>query len=413
MFAGSAVAAEGADGLSLTTAPAVIGVGDAQGFTLMVEDYNDSNVSDASCVTPGLHMEAYMRTRNVSLTTAVLVSALALSGVGTAHADELPATSDGIAEVVAAATPPDVAGDEASAVAKPGGSYASEGTDVQVAIPRTTDGEVNATAQTESGPVSVSVGVVADESVRGALASDGSVVYAGQGSTDATVQPTEDGMRIHTVISDASAPTRFVHDVTLSPGLRLVMMSDIPVDNAEGALMHEAGEPSGVLFLDAEDHVVGGFSSPWAKDANGMDVPTHYEIQDGALVQYVDHMGSDVAYPVVADPYLGFSLISSASWTKYAEGRTLKVTPTGWSRANAGSYLAGVSGWDELYSKYKNSGLNTNLDGMRDQYICHQQIVALRSPGKSTWNLDEWRPDVSYVQTVNSSCNPGGAKWFD
>ena len=53
------------------------------------------------------------------------------------------------------------------------------------------------------------------------------------------------------------------------------------------------------------------------------------------------------------------------------------------------------------------------LNGMRDQLICHQQIVAIKDPGKATWNIDEWRPDVGYLQTVNASCNPGGAKWFD
>jgi len=63
---------------------------------------------------------------------------------------------------------------------------------------------------------------------------------------------------------------------------------------------------------------------------------------------------------------------------------------------------------DELYSKYKDAGLNTNLQGMRDQYICHVQIVSVRSSRKPTWNLDEWRPNVGYAQTVNSACNPGG-----
>jgi len=45
---------------------------------------------------------------------------------------------------------------------------------------------------------------------------------------------------------------------------------------------------------------------------------------------------------------------------------------------------------------------------MRDQCICHVQIVSVRSSRKPTWNLDEWRPNVGYAQTVNSACNPGG-----
>ncbi len=176
----------------------------------------------------------------------------------------------------------------------------------------------------------------------------------------------------------------------------------------EGATASDA-----IFIVDSEGNTVGGFSSPWAKDANGNNVATHYEIRSENLVQVVDHRGSDVAYPVVADPYLGFDMIKSASWVHHSEGWTLQVTPTGWSRFNAGGYVPGVYGWRELYAKYKDRGLNTNLDGMRDQYICHQQIVAVRAPNKATWNLDEWRPNVSYAQTLNASCNPGGSKWFD
>lgn len=121
-----------------------------------------------------------------------------------------------------------------------------------------------------------------------------------------------------------------------------------------------------------------------------------------------------MTYPVVADPYFGYDLIQSARWVWHSgAGWTFEVTPTGWARWNAGGYLPGVYGWNELYSKYRYRGLNTNLNGMRDQYICHRQIVALRAPNKPTWNLDEWRPDVGYWQTLNTSCNPGGAKWFD
>lgn len=39
--------------------------------------------------------------------------------------------------------------------------------------------------------------------------------------------------------------------------------------------------------------------------------------------------------------------------------------------------------------------------------------VSVRAPRKATWNLDEWRPSVGYLQTVAQSCNPAGARWFD
>lgn len=153
---------------------------------------------------------------------------------------------------------------------------------------------------------------------------------------------------------------------------------------------------------------------PTARDGRGATVPARYEVTDGAIVRVVDHLRTVAVDAVLSMDYLGLDVISRADWSlEWNFGRVLHVTPTGWSRANAGGYISGVSGWDELYSKYRNRGLNTNVEGLRDQYICHQQIVAIRAPNRPTWNLDEWRPDVSYAATVNASCNPGGPVWLD
>jgi hypothetical protein len=104
----------------------------------------------------------------------------------------------------------------------------------------------------------------------------------------------------------------------------------------------------------------------------------------------------------VADPYLFLNLIARATWVSSGSGRTLQVAPTSWARLNGGSYSVGALGWRELYSKYRGSGLTTNLNAMRDQFICHQQFAFW----KSTWNLDEWRSDVGYPKTVTNLCNP-------
>jgi hypothetical protein len=41
--------------------------------------------------------------------------------------------------------------------------------------------------------------------------------------------------------------------------------------------------------------------APWARDAHGQVVSTHYEVEDGDLVQVVDS-SADTVFPVVADP---------------------------------------------------------------------------------------------------------------
>lgn len=272
----------------------------------------------------------------------------------------------------------------------------ARGENLDIAIPVNDAGEVSLSRPGDGADASLSVGLPATGSTEEAVvAEDGTVTYnSNLPSTDIAVQAFDDGVRVQTVLLNAAAPTEFTYPVNVPVGGSMTVTED-----------------GGVLVLDAEGVPHGGFAAPWAKDSQGADVPTRYEIRGRDVIQFVDH--ASAGYPVVADPWLWRDLISSANWVRRSEGWTLEVAPTGWARWNAGGYAVGVAGWNELYAKYRYRGLNTNLDGMRDQWICHQQIVAIRTPRKATWNLDEWRPNVSYAQTVNASCNPGGAKWFD
>ena len=72
------------------------------------------------------------------------------------------------------------------------------------------------------------------------------------------------------------------------------------------------------------------------------------------------------------------------------------------------TYKLGLFGWSEIREKYGNvgRGIKTNRVGMRNQWVCHQQFVGIADPKKETWNLDEWRSEVSYGATVRARCNP-------
>jgi hypothetical protein len=340
--------------------------------------------------------------------TAVGALSMAAGGAQAVEGPQLvPAAVDGIAQTVAAAVPEQLADSEVPASAAGSGTFATTG-DTAVTIPASAAGKVVA----QGGGVTFQVGLGTSTATSGVRASDGSVVYDQQGSVDRTVQATTDGFRIHTVIAGASAPTEFTHSLVLPTGASVVLESGLPQDPENPGPL-DPGLVSGAYIRDTSGNVLGGFGSPWATDANGAKVPTHFEIRSGALVQVVEHRASGVAYPVVADPYLGRAMISSYTWAYHSGyGYTLRVAPTGWSRSLAGAYLAGVYGFRELQAKTSGT-LNTNVDGMRDQYICHQQVVAVVSPTKATWNLDEWRPNVSYASTVNARCNPGGSVIWD
>jgi hypothetical protein len=335
--------------------------------------------------------------------TAGTTSAAAVEGP-----QKVPPAVDSIAQTVSAAVPAELSNENTTPTKTSTGTFTTTNGSDALTIPASANGQVLSVA----GGLSVQVGLGTTATTTAVQATDGSVVYDQSGSVDRTVQATTDGFRIHTVIGSASAPTEYVHPVVLPAGARLVLEDQLPPD-PDNPGPQDPGLVSGAYILDSANNLIGGFGSPWAKDANGALVATHFEIRGSDLVQVVNHNVSGVTYPVVADPYLGRAMIKGFQWSYHSGyGWTLMVTPTGWSRFLAGAYLAGVYGFKELQAK-AGASLNTNVDGMRDQYICHQQVVAVRYPNKATWNLDEWRPNVSYAQTVNARCNPGGSVIWD
>jgi hypothetical protein len=146
---------------------------------------------------------------------------------------------------------------------------------------------------------------------------------------------------------------------------------------------------------------VGGIEAPWARDADGRAVPTEYRIEGDSLVQTVRHQGA--AYPVVADPWLGMDLIQGAKC--HAVSRwTLQITPTNWMKSQVSDYFIARAAWEELLAKYQRSlGIHRNHGGLFDQFLCHHQLALFAG---NTWNIEAWRPDVSYPATLLAGCNP-------
>ncbi|WP_426705071.1 hypothetical protein [Corynebacterium auriscanis] len=71
-------------------------------------------------------------------------------------------------------------------------------------------------------------------------------------------------------------------------------------DLPEGFTLSEA--PDGGAFFRMENgEAAGRIKAPWAVDANGKKVDTHFEVHDNHLVQKVD-LSQNIAYPVTADP---------------------------------------------------------------------------------------------------------------
>lgn len=119
-------------------------------------------------------------------------------------------------------------------------------------------------------------------SAHGAVATDGTEVYLDQnGQIDVAVQVMEDGLtRVQAVMKSADAPSS--QSYAIPEGFEPVV-----------------GEDGSILLLGLEGLIEVG--EPWARDANGNAIDTHYEVLDGAIVQQVDADDTTV-FPVVADP---------------------------------------------------------------------------------------------------------------
>ncbi len=124
--------------------------------------------------------------------------------------------------------------------------------------------------------------------------------------------------------------------------------------------------------------------------------------------------------PAVADPAPDPGAgVSSASYsppfvdhTEWAHwGRqnlsSLRVYPTRSARAAArrpGTTASADEAWAEVLA------LSPDADtpGMRAQFLCHWQFAEIVQPGKTSWNLEPWRPVVDDAEMFASGCNPGG-----
>jgi hypothetical protein len=152
----------------------------------------------------------------------------------------------------------------------------------------------------------------------------GNVVYTSAGPVDTVVQPTVDGgSRTLNILKDGSAPHDYETGFTIPAGMKAVTHDDGSVslyaegdENADQAPVTDAA-----AFFDA----------PWAKDANGNDVPTSYQVVGDKLVQHVD-FDAGSAFPIVIDPSWWSTTKKIAKCALAISGFIFTFTPAGSSK---------------------------------------------------------------------------------
>lgn len=258
---------------------------------------------------------------SVLRTCSALVTATALVLTTTAMAQaDVPSQTDRISDLISDQSP------EGAATLAPsanGDRLAVSSGEGSVSLPLDPVEDVVAQGSL-AGALPITIQLPSDvDAAPAEVASDGTVVYAGEGAVDLAVQAQADSVRILTVLSDSTASSKYTYTF---PGYIPEILDD--------------GSVSLTVPGDGMTMQVGLIEAPWAYDATGAPVPTHYEAEGDTLVQVVEHTSTDVTYPVVADPQVGFGL---GTYVFFNRAETKTISNEGWAVTGA-TGVCGLAG---------------------------------------------------------------------
>lgn len=112
---------------------------------------------------------------------------------------------------------------------------------------------------------------------------------------------------------------------------------------------------------------------------------------------------SAAADPGAAPPY-----VDHVEWAKWGDLSSLRVFPT--QAGREASLVATVSEEAAAWAEVLALSPDADMPGMYEQFICHWELAELGEPGKTSWNLEPWRPKVDDQTLVSTRCNPGGTE---
>ena len=94
---------------------------------------------------------------------------------------------------------------------------------------------------------------------------------------------------------------------------------------------------------------------------------------------------------------------------QWGDLKSLRVYPTPAGRAQAATPGTQAQ-QDQAWAEVLTLSPEADIPGMQAQFNCHWQFAEFIEPGKTSWNLEPWRPVVSDAELVAAGCNPGGTE---
>ena len=110
-----------------------------------------------------------------------------------------------------------------------------------------------------------------------------------------------------------------------------------------------------------------------------------------------------------ADPLPGPPYVDHVQWAKWGDVSSLRVYPT--DAARKASLQPGTDAQaNEAWTEVLTLSPDADSPGMKAQFLCHWHYAEFVEPGKSSWNLEPWRNEVSDDAMVAAGCNPDGTE---
>ncbi len=101
--------------------------------------------------------------------------------------------------------------------------------------------------------------------------------------------------------------------------------------------------------------------------------------------------------------------IDHTEWAAWGDLKSLRVYPSATGRAEAATLGTQIQ-QDRAWAEVLTLAPEADIPGMQAQFNCHWQFAEFVEPGKTSWNLEPWRPVVSDAELVAAGCNPGGTE---
>ena len=167
------------------------------------------------------------------------------------------------------------------------------------------------------------------------VAEDGTVTYSSSQNASVAVQSLADGVRFLTVLDGKGAPTEYEYSFDVAEDVSLSPRRD-----------------GGVDVINIDGVTVAQIDAPWAYDAKGKAVPTHYEVAGTTVTQHVDHLSSTYAYPITADPkyswgwgfYVHFNRAETKTIATMGWGAAILSAACGYAGAALGAHVGAAVG---------------------------------------------------------------------